>query len=140
MEFSISEFKRKNKKETHIMTELGARLAGLREEKKLTQKKLANLLNMSGGTISNYENGVHSPDPSTLCRLADFYGVTTDYLLGRTNYRYPPDVLREYVTTDYTIQDMVNILLSFDPASRSAVIKYVNYLNQELKTEREQEK
>lgn len=121
------------------MTELGARLAGLREEKKLTQKKLANLLNMSGGTISNYENGVHSPDPCTLCRLADFYGVTTDYLLGRTNYRYPPDILREYVTTDYTIQDMVNILLSFDSTSRNAVIKYVNYLNQELKTERERE-
>ena len=65
------------------MTELGTRLANLRTEKGLTQKKLASLLNMSGGTISNYENGVHSPDPNTLCRLADFYCVTTDYLLGR---------------------------------------------------------
>ena len=120
------------------MTELGTRLAGLREERNLTQKKLASLLNMSGGTISNYENGVHSPDPGTLCRLADFYSVTTDYLLGRTNYRYPPDVLKEYVTTDFTVQNMVNIILSFDSASRNAVIKYVNYLNQEAKAGREE--
>ena len=109
------------------MTELGTRLANLRTEKGLTQKKLASLLNMSGGTISNYENGVHSPD---------FYCVTTDYLLGRTNYRYPPDVLKEYVTTDFTIQNMVNIILSWDPASRNALIKYVNYLNQEAKSEK----
>ena len=118
------------------MTEPGTRLANLRTEKGLTQKKLASLLNMSGGTISNYENGVHSPDPNTLCRLADFYCVTTDYLLGRTNYRYPPDVLKEYVTTDFTIQNMVNIILSWDPASRNALIKYVNYLNQEAKSEK----
>ena len=44
------------------MTELGTRLANLRTEKGLTQKQLASLLNMSGGTISNYENGVHSPE------------------------------------------------------------------------------
>lgn len=118
------------------MRELGARLAALREEKGLTQKKLASLLNMSGGTISNYENGVHSPDPSTLCRLADFYSVTTDYLLGRTNYRYAPNVLKEYVATDYTIQDMVNTLLSFDTASRDAVIKFVKYLSQEVNTDK----
>lgn len=118
------------------MTELGRRLAALREEKGLTQKKLAELLNMSNGTISNYENGVHAPDPHTLCKLADFYAVTTDYLLGRTNYRYPPEVLKEYVTTDYTVQNMVNIILSFDSASRNAVVKYVNYLNQETMASR----
>lgn len=119
------------------MAELGRRLTKLREEKGLTQKKLAKLLNMSNGTISNYENNVHSPDPNTLCRLADFYGVTTDYLLGRTNYRYPPDILKEYITTDYTVQNIVNTLLVLDPLSRSAVIKYVNYLKQELDADRE---
>lgn len=119
------------------MTELGRRLAALREEKGLTQKKLAGLLNMSNGTISNYENGVHAPDPHTLCKLADFYLVTTDYLLGRTNYRYPPEILKEYVTTDFTVQNMVNTILSFDSTSRNAVIKYVNYLKQETITGRE---
>lgn len=99
--------------------ELGARLTMLREEMGYTQKKLALLLNMSNGTISNYENGVHFPDPETLCKLADFYNVTTDYLLGRTGYRHSPEILKEYITTDYTVQSMVNTLLSFDTISRN---------------------
>lgn len=116
------------------MAKLGIRLSALREEKGLTQKKLAKLLNMSNGTISNYENNVHFPDPNTLCRLADFYNVTTDYLLGRTNYRYPPEILREYVTTDYTVQNIVNTLLTLDSLNQNAVIKYINFLSQEMKS------
>ena len=65
------------------MREIGDILANLRREKGIGQKEMASLLNLSVGTISNYENGVHSPDLNTLCRLADFFDVTADYLLGR---------------------------------------------------------
>ena len=63
----------------------GRILTELRKEKEIGQKELAVYLNVSVGTVSNYENDVHSPDLSTLCKLADFFGVTTDYLLGRTD-------------------------------------------------------
>lgn len=63
----------------------GRILTELRKEKEIGQKELAVYLNVSVGTVSNYENDVHSPDLSTLCKLADFFGVTTDYLLGRTS-------------------------------------------------------
>ena len=75
------------------MREIGDTLSDLRKEKGLGQKELASLLNLSVGTISNYENGVHAPDLNTLCRLAEFFHVTTDYLLGRTEYRCPPEIL-----------------------------------------------
>ena len=65
----------------------GRILTELRKEKEIGQKELAVYLNVSVGTVSNYENDVHSPDLSTLCKLADFFGVTTDYLLGRTVQR-----------------------------------------------------
>lgn len=66
------------------MINLGNRLLLLRREKGLYQKDLAEYLHLSVSAISNYENGTNDPDLQTLCRIADYYGVTTDYLLGRT--------------------------------------------------------
>ena len=82
------------------MREIGDILANLRKEKGLGQKEMATRLNLSVGTISNYENSVHAPDLNTLCRLAEFFDVTTDYLLGRTEYRCPPEILNSYVALD----------------------------------------
>lgn len=110
------------------MREIGETLESLRKEKELGQKQLAALLNLSVGTVSNYENGVHSPDLLTLCRLAEFFGVTTDYLLGRTDYRCPPEVLDRYITKDYTAQDIVNTVLSLDKGSQLSIVNFVKYM------------
>ncbi|MCM1044037.1 MAG: helix-turn-helix domain-containing protein [Candidatus Gastranaerophilales bacterium] len=61
----------------------------LRENRGVLQKDLADLLGLSVGTISNYEKGIHEPNMSTLSRIADFYGVSTDYLLGQTSNPAP---------------------------------------------------
>lgn len=116
------------------MLEVGQTLTELRKERNLGQKELAVLLNMSISTVSNYENNVHSPDLTTLSKLASFFGVTTDYLLGRTGFRCPPEALREYITPDYTVNGLVNTLLSLDTVSRSAAISYVNYLRDTQKS------
>ena len=116
------------------MRNVGKILSQLRKERELGQKELASLLNMSIGTISNYENNVHAPDLATLCKLADFFQVTTDYLLGRTDYRCPPGQLDDYITTDYTIRGITNVLLCLDSKSRDAAISYVNYLRDTGKT------
>ena len=63
---------------------LGNRLRALREKRKLTQKELAEKLNIPNQNISNYERDFRQPDYETLQMLADFFGVTTDYLLGRS--------------------------------------------------------
>lgn len=60
------------------------RLRLLRSLRGTTQQDAARTLHLSPGTLSNYENGVHEPDYVTLGHLADLYGVSTDYLLGRT--------------------------------------------------------
>lgn len=59
-------------------------LKQLRRQKGILQKELAAVLHCSVGTISNYEAGIHNPDLDTLVTLADYYGVSTDYLLGRS--------------------------------------------------------
>lgn len=63
----------------------GDRLKQLRTRKKLTQSELGKQINVTKVSISGYENGNRTPDTDTLERLADFFGVSTDYLLGRSN-------------------------------------------------------
>lgn len=107
---------------------LGHRITALRLEKGLLQKELAISLRVSPATISNYEKGNHIPDPETLCKIADFFNVTTDYLLGRTNYRYNPKDLNKYVAPSYTMTDVVNTFLELSPASATKALDYVQLL------------
>ncbi|MDR1560196.1 MAG: helix-turn-helix domain-containing protein [Clostridiales bacterium] len=66
---------------------LGDLIAELRLDHQMNQKDLAKVLNVSVATISHYESEKNYPDVSTLSRIADFFGVSTDYLLGRTRIR-----------------------------------------------------
>jgi len=61
------------------------RLKEIRKRKKLTQVKVAMDLNMSQNTVSRYENGEREPGVTELIKFADYYGVSVDYILNRTN-------------------------------------------------------
>ena len=61
------------------------RLKKLREQKRLNQTELANLLKVSNGSISKWERGDRQPDYETLENIADTFNVTIDYLLGRSD-------------------------------------------------------
>lgn len=60
-------------------------LRGIREDRDLRQKDLAEYLNVSQNTYSQYETGVISLTAETLIKLADYYQVSIDYLLDRTH-------------------------------------------------------
>lgn len=62
-----------------------ARFIQERNKKGLTQAELASTLNKKRSTISGYETGGKEPDFDTLCEFAEFFGVSTDYLLGLSN-------------------------------------------------------
>lgn len=61
------------------------RLKELRKKRKISQLKLALDLNMNQNTISRYENLEREADYKTLIRFADYFGVSLDYLLGRSD-------------------------------------------------------
>jgi transcriptional regulator with XRE-family HTH domain len=69
------------------LMDLGDRLKSLREEKKLTRGALAGKLNVSYSAVSKYETNVRFPDKGTLIQLADFFDVSVDYLLCRSDIR-----------------------------------------------------
>ena len=60
-------------------------LRGIREDRDIRQKDIANYLNVSQNTYSQYETGVISLTAEVLLKLADYYNVSIDYLLDRTN-------------------------------------------------------
>lgn len=62
-----------------------ARLIEQRNKKGLTQAGLANTLNKKRSTISGYETEGKEPNLETLCEFAEFFGVSTDYLVGLSN-------------------------------------------------------
>lgn len=60
-------------------------LRGIREDRDIKQKEIAKYLNVSQNTYSQYETGVISLTADILLKLADYYSVSIDYLLDRTN-------------------------------------------------------
>ena len=77
---------------------IGERLKFLREEKKLTQQQLAELIGSAQQKISNYEKDIVEPDCETLIKLANFFNTTTDYILGRINLPFPAEINSIYST------------------------------------------
>ena len=70
-----------------MIIELGDRLRKLRMENHLRQDQVARLVGVERSSVSLWEVNLRQPSYTTLVRLANLYGVTTDYLLGRVDDR-----------------------------------------------------
>lgn len=64
---------------------LGGRIKQLRKKAGLTQSELGKYLKVGKSTISQYETNTNMPDSDMILKIANFFDVSTDYLLGRTN-------------------------------------------------------
>lgn len=103
------------------MIAFGETLAELRQDRKMTQKDLAQAMFVTVGTISNYENGVHYPDVEKLISLADYFNVTTDYLLGRCKANVSPDVFDESIIGEKTMGQLVNDIRNLSRSRRQSL-------------------
>jgi transcriptional regulator with XRE-family HTH domain len=61
------------------------RIRNLREDNDLTQQQIADMLYINRRTYDAYENGINSMTPETLCKIADIFNTSVDWLLGRTD-------------------------------------------------------
>lgn len=64
---------------------IDTRIKALREKENISQKELAKNLGVSSSTIAMYETGKRNPDSDMLKRIGDYFNVSVDYLLGRTD-------------------------------------------------------
>ena len=122
------------------------RIRQLRKDKGLTQQAIATALGVGQTTVANYENGTRLPDFEKLAAFADLFGVTVDYLLGRSEEVYPaspsdhPEIEVTYQFTDYMDSLLacdkgkaIRILLALLGAGRSAEELYTGFMERALK-------
>lgn len=120
---------------------IGSRLKQLRIEYGILQKDLAEQLNLSQQTISLYESNKRQPDYDTLKTIAEFFNVSTDYILGITNIRETINTLVKESTeyslgkkfnTYYTSKERIKALEILDniyelsPESQKEIVKLID--------------
>lgn len=105
----------------------GDRLKQLRNEKKLSQQELADKLEINRSTYARYETSATQPDYETLQKLADFFDVSIDYLLGRTDNPNPINNQEEDTP----------ISIAFSHGGEGLTEDELEHLEQELKRYRE---
>ena len=97
----------------------------LRVQKGLTTDEVALEVGVSGGAYRNYERGERTPDFVKLVKLADFYGVSVDYLLGREEAPDPIEQLATLSSMEVTEQVLLEKYLELPKASRKIVINFM---------------
>lgn len=108
------------------MAKFGEILEELRQDLSLSQKDLGEILHVTPGTISNYENEVHLPSSEKLVDLANYFNVTIDYLLGRCTSRLSPDVWNQAIVGNTTAGDLIQAILRMSMDRRHALALIIN--------------
>ena len=98
------------------MKDLNTKLVMLRKEHGYTQEDLSKFLNLTRSAIGNYELGINEPSLDTMVAIANLYGVSLDWLMGRTNLRYNFN-LENKENTEVIIK-LYETLLDFDITKR----------------------
>lgn len=98
----------------------------LRRDTGLSQEDFAALFHQSGSTISSYETGRNQPSFDMLIQYADYFNVTTDYLLGRVPFDMSPSVFTDSFIDNVTIQDVISILVPYATAAATANMKMIS--------------
>lgn len=117
-------------KSTDIQEQLAKKLQTLRQQKDVSQSEIAKYIGLTVGAYQNYENGRREANYETLCKLADFYNVSTDYLLGRTPVKQmttkEPDVLSQLAQI-FNLTEMQKVIvqtyIAVSPKERKKLIE-----------------
>lgn len=91
------------------MVDFSLRLKKLRADKHLTQAQVAKRVGVTASMVSSYETDIRLPSYEVMIRLADLFGVSVDYLLGREEKRLL-DISGLSDAEAAVVSDMVNIL------------------------------
>lgn len=96
----------------------GVRLEHLLEERELTQRQVSDDLHIAATTLNGYIKGNREPDYGTLIRIAEYFDVSIDYLLGVTNIRKSTEE-----PLDVREGDLVGIYRSLQPEKQDLLLE-----------------
>ena len=110
------------------MPQFGEMLCELREESRLNQSQLADVLHVSTSTISAYETGKALPTMERAIQMADYFGVTLGYLVGRSRVRFDLAVLNRPMYHEKTMGDLVMSIDGMQEEQRRAAFQVITAL------------
>lgn len=120
---------------------IGDTLKQLRTKKGLTSEELCVKIGIKGGSYRNYERNDRKPDYDTLVKLADFYGVTTDYLLGRPTATPPTDPVDALISSkdfDEIEEILLKKYMELPHDARMAVVQFMHEVTEEAEKRKAQ--
>ena len=100
------------------------RLKELRKKANLTQIEFAKKFNIANGTVGNWESGNRQPDYKTLDEIANFFGVTTDYLLCRTDTMQTISLDEQLTGIDFALWSETQ---GMSDAEKQDIIDYIQF-------------
>lgn len=100
------------------MPEFGEIMAELRKDAGMTQQDLAARLFVATSTISNYETGQRRAHADFICKVAKVFGVSTDYLLGQTEFSSPFLLSNEKYVDSQSVSNVLTQMLSLSDNRR----------------------
>ena len=103
------------------MKNFGENLRKLRDRHDMTQEALGKLLNVTQSTIAYYESGKKQPTLETLIIIADYFEVSTDFLLNRTN------VISTTSEISKSDSELLNKINKLSDENRKEIESYINY-------------
>ncbi|EOU1841398.1 helix-turn-helix transcriptional regulator [Clostridium perfringens] len=112
---------------------LNIRLKDLRSEKGVLQKDIAQFLKISTTAYGYYEQGKRSPDPETLNKLSDYFNVSTDYLLGKSDIKESADQLLKDKSTTIALHNSNGIDDELPDEARKEIEDFIEYVKHKYK-------
>ena len=100
----------------------------LREDRNLKQRDLCSVLNVSQQTYSSYETGDTELPACHAVTLADYYGVTTDYILGRVSYSQQIPSLDSPFIAELSMGEYISMILQLNDSYKKHLMIYADYL------------
>ena len=101
-------------------------IRGLREDRDLSQSDIAQILNTSQQHYSKYETGTIDIPLRALVILADYYKVSSDYILGRRSVLYGVPGLNKKVADGHTVGSVISDILSLGAHGRAFVLEAIS--------------
>lgn len=112
---------------------LGDRIKLLREEKHLKQEELAKDLSVAPSTIGMYETNKRQPNNDLIIKLAKYFNVSTDYLLGKSDIRNPEEQIKQEF--EFAYHKEMEGLSDEEIADALRFYKQIKYGNKENKSD-----
>ena len=106
------------------MNKIMDRLRELREAHDYTQKDIAAVLNIKQQHYSKYETGEYELPLRHFVTLAEYYGVSADYLIGRDFYSGEKPLDMIYITRNCSCEQLMQNVISLSEQGREAVVEY----------------